>query len=193
MYDQIDNLIKTARPRRSKSTSKSAIEKLATSSHHSETSLNSGLGHSRNRGSIGDGKAAPSSPVDQRSGSRTSVDNPPSIHKRAESAASGYSESLNNSSVELEVRFLGLFAQIVKVLIYTSCPRAPQERILNDEFDELMRSGATMKVSLTPDRLKTMEVCSSPLDLVAPLTPISGIQGREKPPCGAQDAQQTWD
>ena len=38
-----------------------------------------------------------------------------------------------------------------------------QERILNDEFDELMRSGATMKVSLTPDRLKTMEVSTSPL------------------------------
>ena len=29
---------------------------------------------------------------------------------------------------------------------------------LLQEFDELMRSGATMKVSLTPDRLKTMEV-----------------------------------
>ena len=31
------------------------------------------------------------------------------------------------------------------------------------EFDELMRSGATMKVSLTPDRLKSMEVrrCSA--------------------------------
>lgn len=28
-----------------------------------------------------------------------------------------------------------------------------------DEFDELMRSGTTMKVSLTPDRLKSMEVC----------------------------------
>lgn len=26
------------------------------------------------------------------------------------------------------------------------------------EFDDLMRSSATMKVSLTPDRLKTMEV-----------------------------------
>lgn len=28
------------------------------------------------------------------------------------------------------------------------------------EFDDLMRSASTMKVSLTPDRLKTMEVCS---------------------------------
>lgn len=74
-----------------------------TSPHHSETSLNSGSGHSRNRGSIGDGKAIPGLSVDQRSGSRTSVDNPPSTHKRAESGASGCSESLNNSSVELEV------------------------------------------------------------------------------------------
>jgi len=28
---------------------------------------------------------------------------------------------------------------------------------LLEEFDELMRSGATMKVSLTPDRLRSME------------------------------------
>lgn len=28
------------------------------------------------------------------------------------------------------------------------------------EFDDIMRSGSTMKVSLTPDRLKTMEVSS---------------------------------
>jgi hypothetical protein len=30
--------------------------------------------------------------------------------------------------------------------------------VLQQEFDDLMRSSATMKVSLTPDRLKTMEV-----------------------------------
>ncbi|OBZ70223.1 hypothetical protein A0H81_09784 [Grifola frondosa] len=34
----------------------------------------------------------------------------------------------------------------------------PEDEELLQEFDELMRSGATMKVSLTPDRLKTMEV-----------------------------------
>ena len=65
--------------------------------------------------------------------------------------------------------------------------------MLNDEFDELMRSGATMKVSLTPDRLKTMEVCSTSPDATALLTPALGVQGREKPPCGPQDLQQTWD
>ena len=115
VYDQIDNLIKTTRPRRSKSIGKTAAEKLTISSHHSETSLNSGSGHSRNRGSIGDGKTIPGSSTDQP-GSRTSVDNPPSIHKRAESAASAYSESLNNSSVELEVCFLELIAQKVMLI-----------------------------------------------------------------------------
>ncbi|TBU43298.1 hypothetical protein BD309DRAFT_864596 [Dichomitus squalens] len=35
---------------------------------------------------------------------------------------------------------------------------ASEDEELQQEFDELMRSGATMKVSLTPDRLKSMEV-----------------------------------
>lgn len=187
MYDQIDNLIKATRPRRSKSIGKAAaVEKLMTSSHHSETSLNSGSGHSRSRGSIGDGKVTPGFPVDQRSGSRTSVDNPASTHKRAESAASGCSESLNNSSVELEVCLGRLMAQTTKVLISLS-----QERLLNDEFDELMRSGTTMKVSLTPDRLKTMEVRSIFPDARPRLTLTSGIQGREKPPRRPQELEQT--
>ena len=73
-----------------------------------------------------------------------------------ESAASGYSESLNNSSLEIEVRSLRQKKnQNMKILTCTF-----QERILNDEFDELMRSGTTMKVSLTPTG-KTMEVRSS--------------------------------
>ena len=120
------------------------------------------------------------------------MDHPPSIHKRAESAASGYSESLNNSSVELEVRFPGIIPRNVRALIeYYS--HVFQERILNDEFDELMRSGATMKVSLTPDRLKTMEVSHSPWCDDPFLIPVLGLQGRKKPPCGTQDREQTWD
>ena len=50
-----------------------------------------------------------------------------------------------------------------------------QERMLNDEFDELMRSGATMKVSLTPDRLKTMEVRFSFPNAITPLTQTLGL------------------
>lgn len=33
-----------------------------------------------------------------------------------------------------------------------------KEDTLSQEFDDMMRSGSTMKVSLTPDRLRTMEV-----------------------------------
>ena len=47
--------------------------------------------------------------------------------------------------------------------------------MLNDEFDELMRSGATMKVSLTPDRLKTMEVRISFPGATTLLTPAIGV------------------
>lgn len=65
--------------------------------------------------------------------------------------------------------------------------------MLNDEFDELMRSGATMKVSLTPDRLKTMEVRSPFPGVKAFLTPASGIQGREKSPRRPQELKQTRD
>ena len=35
---------------------------------------------------------------------------------------------------------------------------SPKEDTLSQEFDDMMRSGSTMKVSLTPDRLRTMEV-----------------------------------
>lgn len=38
---------------------------------------------------------------------------------------------------------------------------AIQDVAMLQEFDDLMRSTSTMKVSLTPDRLKTMEVRSS--------------------------------
>jgi hypothetical protein len=34
----------------------------------------------------------------------------------------------------------------------------PEESNLMQDFDDLMRSGDTMKVSLTPDRLRSMEV-----------------------------------
>ena len=35
-----------------------------------------------------------------------------------------------------------------------------EDEELQQEFDELMRSGTTMKVSLTPDRLRTFDVCN---------------------------------
>lgn len=48
---------------------------------------------------------------------------------------------------------LGVFADLVEP---ESSPRSPQEE--EDDFDALVRSNETMKVSLTPNRLKTFEV-----------------------------------
>jgi hypothetical protein len=42
--------------------------------------------------------------------------------------------------------------------MYTIRPNLPKEGNVTQDFDDLMRSGDTMKVSLTPDRLRTMEV-----------------------------------
>jgi len=38
-----------------------------------------------------------------------------------------------------------------------------QDAAMLAEFDDLMRSANTMKLSLTPDRLKTMEVWNAPV------------------------------
>ena len=44
--------------------------------------------------------------------------------------------------------------------MYTIRPNFLKEGDAMQDFDDLMRSGDTMKVSLTPDRLRTMEVRS---------------------------------
>jgi hypothetical protein len=54
--------------------------------------------------------------------------------------------------LDLEVRTL------LTSSMYTIRPKLPKEGNVTQDFDDLMRSGDTMKVSLTPDRLRTMEV-----------------------------------
>lgn len=52
---------------------------------------------------------------------------------------------------------------------------------MQKEFDDLMRSSATMRVSLTPDRLKTMEVSIFLSGLVSYSISSQGIPTREGP------------
>ena len=61
----------------------------------------------------------------------------------------GYND---NAFLDSEVRTLLTFS------MDTSRPNLPKEGNVMQDFDDLMRSGDTMKVSLTPDRLRTMEV-----------------------------------
>jgi hypothetical protein len=91
---------------------------------------------------------------------RTSSDHgpdSPTVYRRAESSvvdrAKGSANSTNESLIDSEVsRDLSTCFDLLIL--------GDQDQILKDEFDELMRSGSTMKVSLTPDRLKSMEVCN---------------------------------
>lgn len=63
------------------------------------------------------------------------------------------SDDINDSTV--------LNPEVCTLLIssmYTIRPIFLKEGNAMQDFDDLMRSGDTMKVSLTPDRLRTMEV-----------------------------------
>jgi hypothetical protein len=151
VYSHIENLQKSSRPRRSKSFSHDKLVTTSrTSSQHSDLSSTlreSNSAQSRIRmssESIGFGATTVQSPsrgslerakVKLFGHSRTPSENgveSQSLHRKSDL---GYADSTNGSLVDVE-----------------------QDQVLKDEFDELMRSGTTMKVSLTPDRLKSMEV-----------------------------------
>lgn len=52
-------------------------------------------------------------------------------------------------------------------------PTTVEDEAMQKEFDDLMRSSATMRVSLTPDRLKTMEVYQQEKDQRSNRLPVS--------------------
>lgn len=59
---------------------------------------------------------------------------------------------------------------------------SPKEDTRSQEFDDMMRSGSTVKVSLTPDRLRTMEVRTlypPPYCRFMLTPPASGIEQRK--------------
>jgi hypothetical protein len=64
------------------------------------------------------------------------------------------SDSINDSFVQDPEVCLHLSSAMSTIIL-----NLPEESNLMQDFDDLMRSGDTMKVSLTPDRLRTMEVC----------------------------------
>lgn len=78
-------------------------------------------------------------------------------HKRTDSLLSDETKqttaSYNDAPPEVK-----LFVSHLSVS-YFSFVLVQENAAMLNEFDNLMRSNSTMKVSLTPDRLKTMEVC----------------------------------
>jgi len=91
------------------------------------------------------------------SGSRTSNDGSMNGH--------GHKKSDSVLSEEIKGTWNQTDQDVSGRIIYNAWPGAQtffQDASLQD-FDDLMRSDSTMKVSLTPDRLKTMEVYPQPL------------------------------
>ncbi|KAF8915243.1 hypothetical protein CPB85DRAFT_1433156 [Mucidula mucida] len=152
VYSQIEELSKTPKTRRSKSLSRS--DKLSMS-----TSRTSSPYQDKENGSRESNEQS-ASITHTPSGSRTSLDKARSMKKFIPSArlSSDHSQSnpLRSDSV-LSERRSRLGRPIIRRHHLTTYVLEFDDESLQ-EFDDLMRSTSTMKVSLTPDRLRTMEV-----------------------------------
>ncbi|KAI8982769.1 hypothetical protein BD414DRAFT_418879 [Trametes punicea] len=149
VYEQIESLSKAQRPRRSKSFSKSTDKGRTSASSPTP---------SKARMSTDSTKSNTPTVVGSNESRRTSLEKARAVkifhsrslsdrekHEPAVAGALARSQSENGINRECPAEF------------EASLPQRDDEE-LQQEFDELMRSGATMKVSLTPDRLKSMEV-----------------------------------
>ncbi|KAF9226758.1 hypothetical protein BS17DRAFT_502768 [Gyrodon lividus] len=152
VYEQIETLSKLLKPGRSRSFSRDNIG--------GTTSPPGSLNGSRRRMSS-DSSNIPPATAATSTLSRPSIDKSRAImifNNRA-------SQDLpNGSESQIGHRKLDSFASAnTKQSVLSRGDRSPisltfSEDTRSQEFDDMMRSGSTMKVSLTPDRLRTMEV-----------------------------------
>ncbi|KAJ7265494.1 hypothetical protein B0H12DRAFT_200736 [Mycena haematopus] len=155
VYQQIEQLAQTPKPRRSKSFSRSDRPSLSQSSASNQDLSSSGRDSStqhRSRGSTDTTTTAVTTmPAAASTSSRTSFD------KARKKLLSSNRNSSDGDSQSGHKRSESLLSDETKqtLLAYDA---APEDTAMLTEFDNLMRSDSTMKVSLTPDRLKTMEV-----------------------------------
>ncbi|KAH9833797.1 uncharacterized protein C8Q71DRAFT_860069 [Rhodofomes roseus] len=154
VYEQIEQLSKAPRPRRSKSFSRGS-DRAGTPTSRTQSATQAELAALRDGASTpartrmsmeslrSNSTAMAAAPVE----SRTSMERGKSIRKKfmthSRSSSEKEADSRNSMSESARSRASGEFEE---------------DEELAHEFDELMRSGSTVKVSLTPDRLRTMEV-----------------------------------
>ncbi|KAL1738621.1 hypothetical protein HDZ31DRAFT_19673, partial [Schizophyllum fasciatum] len=131
---RIEQLCKSPAPRRSKSLHRDTSMPLSRTSSPYHEGDASNL--SRDGHPRSDSRASTDKGRGMRMFGRSSSDGDAG-HRRSNSARSNATHQTDTMSVESE---------------------------LQEEFDELMRNSGTMKVSLTPDRLRTMEVYKAEKD-----------------------------
>ncbi|KAG6850923.1 hypothetical protein H0H93_006749 [Arthromyces matolae] len=142
VYAQIEQLCKTPKVRRSKSLTKNERSSRTSSPQQDVSSTKEPSLEGPIVAPINGSAASRSSSEKTRTmnifkvNSRSSVDDAPSNHRRTSSVVSDKS-SKHAATIREDISY--------------------ESHTLQQEFDDLMRSSSTMKVSLTPDRLKTME------------------------------------
>ncbi|KAJ7682228.1 hypothetical protein DFH06DRAFT_1278022 [Mycena polygramma] len=154
VYQQIEQLSAAPKPRRSKSFSRSDRPSLSSRNSPSNQDLSSSGRDSatqhRSRASTDTtttSATAVAMPAAAPSTSRSSFD------KARKKLMSGNRNSTDGDSQNGHRRSESMLSDET---YGQDVP--PEDTAMLQEFDNLMRSGSTMKVSLTPDRLKTMEV-----------------------------------
>ncbi|KAF8076707.1 hypothetical protein FPV67DRAFT_1559110 [Lyophyllum atratum] len=163
VYEQIEQLSKTPKVRRSKSLTRNDKPSRTSSPHQDLSTAKEAPARSR-LSSEASGIATNVNPTSVsisgsrssfektramkmfKANSRSSIDRDGDVasHKRTDSVVSE-----NSRHTATQVNDDGSIYEVLMVV---------QDEAMQQEFDNLMRSSATMKVSLTPDRLKTMEV-----------------------------------
>ncbi|PPR02640.1 hypothetical protein CVT24_002123 [Panaeolus cyanescens] len=147
VYEQIESMSTSPKTRRSKSFSRSDMNSISrTSSPQNELTLVNTSGSRSRQSSEGALPPAPSA-----NGSRPSFEKAKAMRifaNKHTGEADGQSNHKKSESIKSELRSLA----------DEEAPSIVEDAAMLREFDDLMRSASTMKVSLTPDRLKTMEV-----------------------------------
>ncbi|KAF7302192.1 hypothetical protein MIND_00786100 [Mycena indigotica] len=158
VYQQIEQLTQTPKPRRSKSFSRnerSSLSRNSPSNQELVSSTTSGRESSTGHRSRNSTDITPTTTMSPSvsSNSRSSFD-------KARKKFTRSSNSNEDGTTNGHKRSDSVLSEDTKQTLaaYNSNSDSPEDSALEKEFDNLMRSGSTMKVSLTPDRLKTMEV-----------------------------------
>ncbi|KAJ6515355.1 hypothetical protein C8R45DRAFT_956239 [Mycena sanguinolenta] len=155
VYQQIEQLAQTPKPRRSKSFSRSDRPSISQNSASSNQDLSSSgrdsTSQQRSRGSTDTATTAATTMPATASTSRTSFDK---ARKKLLSSNRNSSDGDSQNGHKRSGSLIG--DETTHPPVAYEAP--PEDTAMLKEFDSLMRSDSTMKVSLTPDRLKTMEV-----------------------------------
>ncbi|KAG2155092.1 uncharacterized protein EDB93DRAFT_1202413 [Suillus bovinus] len=160
VYAQIETLSKLPKPRRSKSFTR---EKLsgATSPASSREGDAFRKDSSRHRMSSESSNIGPAVVGSNHPSARSSIDKARAIKIFSGNSNRGSNDHPNGTDSVIGHRKTDSLVSANAKQSFHSGDRSPISPTFSDrsqEFDDMMRSGSTMKVSLTPDRLRTMEV-----------------------------------